>query len=148
MRKKNSVQSDAKSGAAAVSQNPAVEVIRIAVVEDSPDFRNGLHRLFSESPGFECLSTHASAESALCALPAERPDVVLMDINLPGKDGIECVRQLKDQMPGTVFVMLTVYENNERIFQAVQAGDSGYLLKRTDSKELLRAVRDAAILNR
>jgi DNA-binding NarL/FixJ family response regulator len=121
----------------------AAAPIRIALVEDSPDMRRGLRRLFTESPGFQCTSTHTSAESALEALPAEKPDVVLMDINLPGLDGVECVRRLKAQMPSTVFVMLTVYENTERIFQAVQAGASGYLLKRSDPATLLQAVREA-----
>lgn len=117
--------------------------IRVAIVEDSPGMLGNLRRLFTESPGFQCVGTHASAESALKTLPGERPHVVLMDINLPGLDGVECVRQLKSALPTTVFVMHTVYENTERIFQAVQAGASGYLLKRTDPAALLQAIRDA-----
>jgi DNA-binding NarL/FixJ family response regulator len=117
--------------------------VRVAVIEDSPDWREMLERLFAESPGIECLGTFPTAESALKSLPGLRPHVVLMDINLPGLDGIECVRQLKTKLPATLFVMLTVYENTERIFQAVQAGASGYLLKRTAPADILQAVRDA-----
>ena len=117
--------------------------IRVSLVEDSPDMRRGLQRLLRESPGFQLLGAHATAEAALQALPAEKPDVVLMDINLPGMDGIECVRRLKAALPGTVVVMLTVYENTERIFEAIQAGASGYLLKRSDPAALLQALRDA-----
>jgi DNA-binding NarL/FixJ family response regulator len=117
--------------------------IRVAIIEDNPDMRRQLRRLFSESSGYECVSDCPSAESALESLPAIKPEVVLMDINLPGLDGIECVRQLKLKLPGTVFIMLTVYENTERIFQAVQAGASGYLLKRIDPSDLLRAVQEA-----
>ena len=132
---------------AAVAMPPPAETqaapIRVAIVEDSPGMLRNLGRLFSESPGFSCVGTHASAESALKKLFNENPDVVLMDINLPGADGVECVRQLKAKMPGTLFVMHTVYEDMDRIFQAIQAGASGYLLKRTDSLALLQSIREA-----
>ena len=118
-------------------------LIRVAIIEDNPGMLRSLRRLIEESPGFECVGAHASAEAALPALPGERPEVVLVDINLPGADGVECVRRLKAELPATVFVMHTVYENSERIFQAVQAGASGYLLKRTDPTALLQAIRDA-----
>jgi DNA-binding NarL/FixJ family response regulator len=144
MRKNNPVQtSQATDLAAAAAPAAAPATIRVTIVEDDADMRAGLRRLLSESPGFMCLSAHANAESALRTLPGERPDVVLMDINLPGMDGTECVRRLKAELPGTVFVMLTVYENTERIFQAVRAGASGYLLKRTAPADLLQAVREA-----
>lgn len=92
--------------------------------------------------GFSCLSDHATAESALVRLPAQRPQVVLMDINLPGLSGIECVRRLKPQLPDTQFVMLTVYEDADHIFDALAAGASGYLLKQTPRDELLTALKD------
>ncbi|HEY4414398.1 MAG TPA: response regulator transcription factor [Verrucomicrobiae bacterium] len=120
------------------------EIIRVAIVEDNDGLLLNLRRLLIESPGFDCVGTHRSAESALKTLAKEKPDVVLMDINLPDINGVECVRQLKLAMPATVFVMHTVYENAERIFQAVQAGASGYLLKRTDPAALLQAIREAA----
>ena len=117
--------------------------IRVAIIEDNPGMLRSLRRLLVESAGFECVGAHASAESALQNLPQEKPEVVLVDINLPGVDGVECVRKLKVELPSTVFVMHTVYENSERIFHAVQAGASGYLLKRTNPSALLQAIRDA-----
>ena len=125
------------------ARESAAPSIRVGIVEDSPGMLRNLGRLFNGSPGFNCVGTHASAESALKNMPEENPDVVLMDINLPGVDGVECVRQLKSKMPGTMFVMHTVYEDVDRIFQAIQAGASGYLLKRTDPPTLLQSIRDA-----
>src|SRR6185369_5879457 len=85
---------------------------------------------------------YGDAESALEGLPKDKPEVVLMDINLPGMNGVECVRKLKQQAPGLLFVMLTVYEDTENIFNALTAGAAGYLLKRTKSAELLEAIRE------
>ncbi len=115
---------------------------RLSIVEDDAGVRASLVRLFNETPGFQCVSDYASAEKALERLPVEKPDVVLMDINLPGLDGIECVRQLKERAPSILVVMLTVYENTGQVFQALQAGATGYLLKRTPPKQLLAAVMD------
>jgi DNA-binding NarL/FixJ family response regulator len=148
MRKKRGVQLQSASSLSLPTAPEAVggaapPRIRVALIEDNPDMRGGLRRLFSESPGCKCVGDYGSAEAALESLPALKPEVVLMDINLPGLDGIECVRRLKLELPETVFIMLTVYENTERIFRAVQAGASGYLLKRTDPSELLRAVQEA-----
>lgn len=126
-------------------QNPKPsEMIRVAIVEDNDGMLHSLRRLLIESPGFDCVGTHRTAESAFKTLFDEKPDVVLMDIHLPDTDGVECVRQLKATMPSTVFVMHTAYGNTERIFQAVQAGASGYLLKRTDPTALLQAIREAS----
>ena len=85
---------------------------------------------------------HENAEAVLAALPQERPSVVLMDINMPGMNGIECVRRLKPQMIGTKFMMLTVYEDPDHIFKALSSGASGYMLKRTPRAELLAAIKD------
>jgi DNA-binding NarL/FixJ family response regulator len=115
---------------------------RVSIVEDDPGVRAGLTRLFNEAREFKCISSYASAELALAGLPAEKPDVVLMDINLPAISGIECVRQLKDRDPSLLVVMLTVYEDTEQVFQALQAGATGYLLKRTPPKELLASVME------
>jgi len=117
-------------------------IIRVSIVEDNERVRNGLERLIRLSSGFECCSVHPDAESALAALPDAAPDVVLMDINLPGMNGVECVRQLKERLPEMQVVMLTVYENTELIFQALSAGATGYMLKQTPPEELLAAVRD------
>ena len=116
--------------------------ITVSIVEDNDQLRGTLARVISRAEGFECLSQHGSAEAALEALPKERPNVVLMDINLPGLNGVECVRRLKQLIPATLVVMLTVYEDTENIFNALAAGASGYLLKRTSSAELLTAIKD------
>jgi DNA-binding NarL/FixJ family response regulator len=116
--------------------------IAVSIVEDSDQVRATLARLINRAEGFRCASQHPSAEAALEALPAERPDVVLMDINLPGLNGVECVRRLKQALPETQVMMLTVYEDTENIFNALAAGASGYLLKRTPRAELLAAIKD------
>ena len=115
---------------------------RVSIVEDDAGVRSGLVRLFNETPEFQCLTSYPSAEAALAHLPAEKPDVVLMDINLPGLSGIECVRRLKEQDPSLLVLMLTVYEDTEQVFSALQAGATGYLLKRTPPHQLLEAVRE------
>ena len=115
---------------------------RISIVEDDAGVRAGLVRLFNETREFQCISSYPSAETALARLPAEKPDVILMDINLPGRSGIECVRQLKDRDPSVLVLMLTVYEDTEQVFKALQAGATGYLLKRTPPMQLLEAVRE------
>jgi DNA-binding NarL/FixJ family response regulator len=116
--------------------------IRVSIVEDNQRVRTSLARLIELSDGFKCVSEHASGEDAMAALPQTKPDVVLMDINLPGMNGVECVRQLKPLLPETQVVMLTVYENTDLIFQALSAGATGYLLKQTPPAELLAAVRE------
>jgi DNA-binding NarL/FixJ family response regulator len=116
--------------------------ISVSIVEDNDKLRATLARLIDRSEGFRCLSQYANAEDALKDLPRVRPDVVLMDINLPGMNGVQCVRQLKALLPEIQVMMLTVYEDTENIFNALAAGASGYMLKRTSSKELLEAIRD------
>jgi DNA-binding NarL/FixJ family response regulator len=92
--------------------------------------------------GFKCVGVHKNADSAHAVLPQEKPSVVLMDINMPGMSGIECVRRLKPQMMTNQFMMLTVYEDPDHIFKALSSGASGYLLKRTPRAELLNAIKD------
>jgi len=96
----------------------------------------------NRAEGYHCVGQFESAESALAGLPALKPDVVLADINLPGLSGIECVRALKPQLPSTHFIMLTVYEDADHIFDALAAGAVGYLLKRTPRDELFAALKD------
>jgi len=115
--------------------------ISVSIVEDDPQARQILADWIRRADGFRCVSEHGSAESALATLPAEEPDVVLMDINLPGLNGIECVRQLKPLLPGTQFLMLTVYEDADHIFNALMGGATGYLLKQTPRDELLAALK-------
>lgn len=116
--------------------------IAVSIVEDEAGLRQTLARFINGAPGFQCLSMHASGEEALRKLPAEKPDVVLMDIQLPHMNGVECARQLKALVPQTHIVMLTVYENPELIFQALAAGATGYLLKQTPPAQLLAAIQD------
>jgi len=116
--------------------------IHVSIVEDNDQVRESLARLINLSDGFKCVSQHRDGESALKEIPSVKPDVVLMDINLPGMNGVECVRQLKLLVPETQIVMLTVYENTELIFSALAAGATGYLLKQTPPDELLNAIRD------
>ncbi len=116
--------------------------ITVSIVEDNDQLRGTLARVIGRAEGFQFLSQYANAEAALEAVPKERPNVVLMDINLPGLNGVECVRQLKQLVPQTLVVMLTAYEDTENIFNSLAAGASGYLLKRTKSAELLDAIRD------
>src|SRR5213592_1610120 len=116
--------------------------ISVSIVEDNEQLRATLARILNRAEGFRCVSQYGDAESALTGLPKDKPDVVLMDINLPGMNGVECVRKLKQVAPQLQIVMLTVYEDTENIFNALAAGASGYLLKRTTSAELLESLRE------
>jgi DNA-binding NarL/FixJ family response regulator len=116
--------------------------VTVSIVEDSNKLRETLVRVLNRANGFRCVSHYANAEDALKDLPEKNPDVVLMDINLPGMNGVECVRQLKKIAPGIQVMMLTVYEDTENIFDALAAGASGYMLKRTAGKELLEAITE------
>jgi DNA-binding NarL/FixJ family response regulator len=116
--------------------------IRVAIVEDDEGIRASLVNMLSRSSDCRPVCNYADAESALAELPAHKPDVVLMDINLPHLDGIECVRRLKEALPSVQFVMLTVYGDSDRLFRSLMAGASGYLLKRTPSTGLLTAIRE------
>ncbi|HVK58336.1 MAG TPA: response regulator transcription factor [Candidatus Kapabacteria bacterium] len=119
-----------------------VNVIKVSVVEDNDRLRESLALLIDGSPGLKCSGTHRSAETALGRLPAEKPDVVLMDIELPGRTGIECVWELKQRMPSVPIMMLTAYDDPEKIFNSLRAGACGYLLKRTPPGELLAAIQE------
>jgi RNA polymerase sigma factor (sigma-70 family) len=116
--------------------------ISISIVEDNDKLRGTLAKVIGRAEGFRFASDYGSAEDALAGLPKVKPDVVLMDINLPGMNGVECVRQLKTLLPGTQVMMLTVYEDTENIFNALAAGASGYMLKRTPAKELIEAIHE------
>jgi DNA-binding NarL/FixJ family response regulator len=116
--------------------------IAVSIVEDDPQVRSSLAKLIDGAPGFRCVSRHGSAEEALLEIPKIHPDVTLMDINLPGINGVECVRRLKPSLPGTQMIMLTVYQNTEHIFNALAAGATGYMLKQTPPPELLAAIKE------
>lgn len=116
---------------------------RIAIVEDDAPVRANLERLIRSTPSFECVGVYSSGEAAVDGLlRARRPaDVVLMDINLPGMSGVECTRQLKSLLPQIEIVMLTVYDDSDRIFHALQMGAAGYLLKRSSTDEIVEAIQ-------
>ena len=116
--------------------------ITLAIVEDLDEVRDGLKNFISLSQDFKVLNTFKSAEDAVTDLPKLRPDIVIMDINLPGMNGIECIRQIKDKSPGTQFMMFTVYENDEKVFEALKAGASGYLLKNTGLVQLIESLKE------
>jgi DNA-binding NarL/FixJ family response regulator len=116
--------------------------IRIAVVEDDNMVRTVLEILLNGSPGFQCVASYGTGEDAFAGLPVVSPDVVLMDINLPGISGIECIIRLKEQNLPMLFIMLTIFEDADAIFQSLSAGASGYLLKQTPPAKLLEAIQD------
>jgi len=116
--------------------------ITVAVVEDSATVRRNLNRWLDRTPGFKCVCTCANGVEALRAIPNWQPQVVLMDIQMPGMSGIECTAQLKQLLPAAQIIVLTVYEDTETIFKALRAGACGYLLKRSTHQEILNAIRE------
>ncbi len=116
--------------------------ITIAIVEDDFKTRENLQALLREKTGFKCLGVFSNGEAAIEGMPKLKPDVVLMDINLPKMSGVECTRQLKQLLPKTHIIMLTVYDDSDRIFRALQMGANGYLLKRSPADEILQAIQD------
>lgn len=116
--------------------------IRICLIEDDARLRHLFVRWLQNEPGLVVLDQYPDAESAIERMPLDQPDVALVDINLPGKSGIECVRQLKPALGSTQFGMVTVYEDADKIFQALAAGATGYILKQTPKAELIAAIRE------
>lgn len=121
---------------------PDPKPVRVAIVDDDPGIRAGLSALIRHGPALQFHSEHPDAETALAQIPSDPPDVVLMDINLPGMNGVECVRALKAIHPGLQVLMLTVYEDSDSLFDSLKAGASGYLLKRTAAARLLEAIQE------
>ena len=116
--------------------------ITLAIVEDLDEVRDGLKNFLALSSEFKILDTFKTAEEALYDIPRLKPDIVIMDISLPGMNGIECIRQVKDRSPATQFMMFTVYENDEKVFEALKAGASGYLLKNTGLLHMAEALKE------
>jgi DNA-binding NarL/FixJ family response regulator len=114
--------------------------IAISIVEDQDEMRAGLVEWLSNAPGLRCVGAHPNAQEALRNIPGEKPDVVLMDINLPGMNGIQCVAKLKERLPKTQVLMLTTYDESDLIFDSLRAGANGYLLKNMPRAELVQAV--------
>lgn len=118
--------------------------IRIAIVEDNEEILRILRRIVDRAPELTCVCTAGSGEGALSLIPPLQPDVVIMDLRLPGMSGVECITRLKSLQPDLQIVVYTVHNNNEQVFQALQAGASGYILKRSTHAEILQAVLDVA----
>ncbi len=116
--------------------------ITLAIVEDLDEVREGLKNFLALSPEFKVLDTFKTAEQAMEELPILQPDIVIMDINLPGINGIECIRQIGTHAIHTQFMMFTVYENDEKVFEALKAGASGYLLKNTGLIHIIEALKE------
>ncbi|MDB6067604.1 MAG: DNA-binding response regulator [Pedosphaera sp.] len=118
-------------------------MIKVGIVEDNKTLREGFETLLNRTPGFQCVCTCGSVAEALKMIPKAQPDVVLMDIQLPDSTGVECTAKIKEQMPGIQIVIVTVYEDSERIFQALRAGACGYLLKRSQPEKVIAAIQEA-----
>jgi DNA-binding NarL/FixJ family response regulator len=116
--------------------------VTIAIVEDSAALRDNLEAMLRREPTFRCVGAFPDAEQALAALPSLRPAVVLMDIKLPGINGVECVRRLAGELPETQVIMLTVYDDSDSVFDSLAAGASGYLLKPVKSAQLIEAIQE------
>ena len=121
---------------------PNDSLITVAIVEDDALVRQSLADILKRGPGVVCVGEHGNAEEAVREIPRVQPKVVLMDINLPGMDGVHCVRRLSELVPATQVVMLTVYDETDAIFNSLAAGAHGYLLKPISSAQLLLAIRD------
>lgn len=115
----------------------------VGLVEDDGLLRDALAKMVDDAQNFQCVAACASGEEALQKLPAQNPQVILMDLNLPKMSGIECIRRLKELLPLTPVIVLTVYEDSEHIFRALKAGACGYLLKRSDPDDVLMAISEA-----
>lgn len=116
--------------------------ISIVIVEDLNEVREGLKQFLSLNPEFKVLDTFQTGEEAAFAIPKLQPNIVIMDISLPGMSGIECIRLVRDKSPATQFMMFTVYENDEKVFEALKAGASGYLLKNTGLIEMVQSLEE------
>lgn len=117
-------------------------MITVCLIEDDRRVRASLAILINGGDNTRCVGAYATAEEGLDGVPRQKPDVVLMDINLPAMSGIECVRKLKQQLPKLQILMLTMYEDDEKVFQSLVAGASGYLVKRTSPADLLKAIEE------
>jgi DNA-binding NarL/FixJ family response regulator len=117
-------------------------MIKVAIVEDNKIVREGFETLLNRTPGFQCVCTCGTVAEALRQIPKAHPDVVLMDIQLPDSTGVECTAKIKELMPAVHIVIVTVYEDSERIFQALRAGACGYLLKRGQPEQVIAAIQE------
>jgi DNA-binding NarL/FixJ family response regulator len=122
--------------------NEPIVAITVSIVEDDPELRESVRNYLQDAPGFACVGAYGSAEEALKEIPGQKPEVVLMDINLPAMNGIECVGKLKALAPEMQVLMFTVYENSDQVFEALVAGACGYMVKSTPPEKVLEAIRE------
>src|SRR6516162_3271019 len=118
-------------------------MIKVGIVEDNKTLREGFETLLNRTPGFQCICTCDTVAEALRKIPKAQPDVILMDIQLPDSTGVECTAKIKELLPAVHIVIVTVYEDSERIFQALRAGACGYILKRAQPEQVIAAVKEA-----
>ncbi|HLX71151.1 MAG TPA: response regulator transcription factor [Verrucomicrobiae bacterium] len=118
-------------------------MIKVGIVEDNKTLREGFETLLNRTAGFQCVCTCGTVAEALKKIPKAQPDVVLMDIQLPDSTGVECTARIKEMMPRVHIVIVTVYEDSERIFSALRAGACGYLLKRAQPEKVISAIQEA-----
>jgi DNA-binding NarL/FixJ family response regulator len=142
MSNERSTPITAAAGAVPSVPLPDEPMINVSIVEDDAKLRATLERYLAAQPGFRCVSAYPNAETALSGVPEARPDVVLMDINLPGMNGIECVSRLRKKLPLLKIIMLTVFEESEQVFKALSAGAFGYLVKSSRPAKILEAIRE------
>ncbi|HNB81501.1 MAG TPA: response regulator transcription factor [Chitinophagaceae bacterium] len=117
-------------------------MIKVAIVEDTRDIRESLRQILEHSEEFVCVGTYPDGEQAIKEIPDVKPDIVMMDIHLPGMDGVECVSRLKAQCPETLFIMCTIFQDDQTIFKALRAGASGYLLKKSSVPQILDSLME------
>jgi DNA-binding NarL/FixJ family response regulator len=117
-------------------------MISVSIVEDLPEIRNGLAKVVEKETTLKIIKLYDNGEIATYDIPNHKPDVVIMDINLPGINGIECIKRLKEQCPKTQFMIFTIYENDEKVFEALNAGASSYILKRTEPEKIIEAIKE------
>jgi DNA-binding NarL/FixJ family response regulator len=117
-------------------------MIRVSIAEDLPEIRSSLEKLILSQPDMALQSSNSNAIDAIPMITNGQPDVVIIDINMPGMNGIDCIRKIKDDCPGTQFMIFTIYENDEKVFAALAAGASGYLLKKTEPAKIIEAIKD------
>ena len=122
----------------------AMEIVSTGIVEDEPETREGLSFLLNNAPGFECRHIYDSVEAALAQIERDPPQVLLLDIGLPGVDGIEGTQLLRQRLPDLAIIILTVFRDEDRVFRAICAGACGYLLKTSTSERILAAIREVA----
>ncbi len=126
-----------------MTEEKSAEPIKVAIIEDERDIRDGLGMLINYTDGFACVGKYGSMEEALAGIRHRTPDVVLSDIGLPGMNGIDGIREIKDKFPDMTVLMLSVYQDDDRIFHALCAGAVGYLLKKTPPTKILESLREA-----